>query len=29
MLPLGSERKQLIRLEGNGRVLVEQTSPSV
>ena len=27
MLPLGNERAQLIRLEGNGRVLVEQTSP--
>lgn len=27
MLPLASERAQLIRLEGNGRVLVEQTSP--
>ena len=25
----GSARKQLIRLEGNGRVLVEQTSPSL
>ena len=27
MLPLGNEHGQLIRLEGNGRVLVEQTSP--
>ena len=27
MLPLGNERGHLIRLEGNGRVLVEQTSP--
>ena len=27
MLPRADERSQLIRLEGNGRVLVEQTSP--